>query len=407
MTNYKILSMASGDENDSKDEEVQKILEGIAGKLQGRRMETGGLQLIPRYDGRKESKVTLKEFVRAVDSSRTLHGWTEEETVSVFKLCASGPAASCLENARPKTFKEAKEALEDRFAESPGLANVMTMLSEPRQRPGEDCITFVERLERLKKPSKRALEEAGMADVAGFLEKTLLATLKRGLRNDRIRTKLIEKGTTTLEEAGVVLKEQERVEKEYYGSAKDGAEGALDSLEVNTLQKLIQESVREAVQKTTAQEVAAMNPKEATGRKKEWSRSKQRSDYDQKEQRAGNRGVGYKCYNCGRLGHFARECWSKKKENGQRGGNWRKEQESERIGRKEQPRDRGGKETIECYYCRNKGHMARNCFKRKRDQKGANGETAKNVKEPLVAYQQTTGGDQQTDNKVEEQEVWN
>ena len=369
--------------SEEKEAEMSQFVKGLAEEMSKLQPKVNSLHLIPRYDGRKESRVSIKEFIRAVKNCQILDGWTETEAVTVIKLCTSGPAATCLEHAEVKTVNQARQVLEERFAESLGLATIMTKISDQNQRLDEDCVSFVERLERLKRPCTKALEESGIQEVEAFLEKTLLATLKKGIRNDRIRSKLIEENPENLADAKTLLRTQEKLEKEFFGAEKEGSsKGTVGSLEGETLQKMIEKSIQEAFKKRS-EEVAAL---EQNTKKREG-----------KEKRRFNDKSKVKCYNCRKMGHYANDCRAPKRQDKKEGQ--RAPRAKEHQGAKT---DQGKKrEPPECYYCHKRGHFARDCYTKKRDEETKSREP-KNGDTPLAVSQQSANGSQGTP----EEEVW-
>ena len=367
------------DETDTKDAARRGLGRGRRRNVDPRQRmyETGYIKALPSYTGDKDSPMNLSKFFRQFDTVRQLRGWNDEVSLLSLKLHMEGPAADCFDAANPQTLEEARAALERRFAYLPGLSEVLGALAQPVQRDDEDGVMFLDRLIRLRQPSQSALEEGGLGDVEGFLNKTLLATLRRGLKSDRVREKLMAASDLKeLEEARTLVQNAEREEKEYYSAHK--AKGVtVGALQVEDLRQMIEATIiRVRAQEERGATLAAVQVPGAD------KRPGRRPGLEKRWNKGGTTRFEGKCYVCGKSGHKASECWNRKWQGDGEKGRQRKERKEDNVERNKRTDRRQGAEreeqeeqrwhyerrrdlpTPRCFHCNKEGHYKRNCWER-------------------------------------------
>ena len=298
-----------------------------------RGMNTNLVVLIPEFSGSKGG-ISCRKFLKMIDDYARLENWTDTNKYHILSAKCVGEAGVILDtNPAVVDYATASKALRERFQTPPTLSKVIPMLTEPRQRPDESCRRFADRLKIIRKKSLSAFPEAKQEVMKPLIEETLLATLKKGIRSERIKSSLINLAPQALDAAAEQLKQLEQQEEEYFPHrkgvftiARDYEDSDVE--ETGTTPKeeeRVEEEIGTALTQVTALIKAAADQLKTEFREPDSSRNtpqrETRQCYECKKvghiarncrQKRRNSRAAYqpKCYNCGRPGHKQAECRS-------------------------------------------------------------------------------------------------
>ena len=177
----------------------------------------GGLALIPTYNGSRDSSLKFKDFIEIVEQVSELESWTDERKLGALKLALRGEAKYLVRGEQPTTYQDAKKLLEDNFTYHTSLASALPLLTQPTQRQKESARMYLQRLLGIRnKVLDVFTDQAEKDNVTKLVEDALIATLRRTVRPDRIKTKLIAANLKQLSDAKKLISQAERDEQDYY-----------------------------------------------------------------------------------------------------------------------------------------------------------------------------------------------
>lgn len=250
------------------------------------------------------------QYFEKLEQRASLDGWSEDETVKLFKFKLAGEAYQFFKsdsNLNNLSFRDLKARFIEKFLPTKLPGENQLILSRCYQRQEEDVSSYCTRLRVLGvKLLNEDLENAAADEVAGLKKKNkeiLLNQFKIGLRKDLMK----EIGILLLQEPNLDLDKAEQLVK-------------------------LQETTQLMIQ-----------GKERTS--KVWQINNEK-----------------KCFQCGKMGHIARECRNGNGHDSAREGNCYSCGKRGHFAR-ECRRGRDVKE-VKCYSCNKMGHYARECLEK-------------------------------------------
>ena len=280
-------------------------------------MNTSLVPLIPEYSGAKGG-TPLKKLLKVIDQYATLEGWKDSHKLAVLNAKCIGEAGSVLDNApvTPKSYEDAVKLLKERFVPKLTVSRLISSLTEPKQRPDESVMRYVDRLTLLMNKAKGTygtpvpsgdVKDPGEDPVGRLIEETLLATLQKGLRSERIKASLINSEPSSLAEARETLKKLEAREEEFFPNKKSVCAVQLqesdNSDESSSEESLKDQPKEKAKQEPSLTQVTALIQEAVTKLSEQSKFVNQQSSLPPRETRS--------CWTCGKMGHLARNCKQK------------------------------------------------------------------------------------------------
>ena len=295
--------------------------EGAEGAAQVKHMSTTLVPLIPEFSGAKGG-IHLRKLLKYINQYAVVEGWNDNHKLAVLNAKCIGEAGVVLDSAHetPKTFDEAVALLTERFLPKISVSRLIPSLTEAKQRPDESIMRFVDRLMFLmKKAQGTYTASSGDANVpepvSKLIEETIVATLQKGLRSERVKAALIATEPATLAEARSTLKRLEAREEEFFPNKK--SVGAIqkrqyeEDSDVEEVEISVGTPEEVTDQEATLTQVTALI-KEAVTRM-----GNQNKSHDAGA--SGSHRETRTCWHCNKVGHLSRDC-RKKQGNFQKGG---------------------------------------------------------------------------------------
>ena len=324
-----------------------------------RAMNTNLLVLIPEFSGSRQG-ISCRRFLKMIDDYGNLEGWLSADKYNILNAKCVGEAGVILDtNPQANTYDEATKLLRERFQAPPTMSKIVPMMIDPRQRPDESCQRFTDRLKIIMNKSLNAFGADKKDSMRPLIEETLITTLKKGIRSERIKTALIHANPKTLEAAAAEVKKLEQQEEEFYPSKRgafavtaeysDNEEEPAGATAMEVDQK--EEEIGTALTQVTALIKAAADQLKLGSQES----NRPNGEVSRKETR--------RCYTCDMIGHLQRNCRQKKKNQDQR--------------------------RVKCYNCGGLGHKEAQCRKPRKnnedqeDEGNKNDDRSKNLKRPL------------------------
>jgi hypothetical protein len=260
----------------------------------------GHAYLVSRFTG--ESDVTVEEFIEAVSVSKLLCGWTEEQTLAIARLRLGGTAADFVranKSTAQVNWEAMKKALRGRFGSRVSRYALEQKFISCFQKKGESAAEYATRLQLIG----CELEKAMRADndnqelPAGVMSDRILHQFLSGLRKELRRFVLVRSPRTLT--AAIEAAEAEEAALEPAASGLHSRDHDVLAMEAPPQ---LGATYRPAPPPMPQQNVPsrAQNTSYYNNPRPQFS-SRRNDNFPP-------RSTTVQCWQCGQLGHIAREC---------------------------------------------------------------------------------------------------
>ena len=252
-----------------------------------------------RYSG----KVWWREYHRHFESCREVNGWNEEQSARYLSASLQGNALRILGDASPghkRTYGELVKLLERRFGSGRQSENYLVELRHRRQGPRESLQELGQAIHELTLRAYPEIQEESRERLAKnhFLDAVDSRSVREGINRARPKN-LDEAIRAALETDNFEKVEQQRIldgkPPKIARAIDSGLDQRVEKMEANleltaqTLKTMVDLLGRFSGQSVELPAQAEEFPQE----RKKFARGK---------------GKDWKCFNCDKKGHFAREC---------------------------------------------------------------------------------------------------
>ncbi|XP_053387151.1 uncharacterized protein LOC128550971 [Mercenaria mercenaria] len=299
---------------------IQQIFQDLAIQLKNvsTAIGTQSVQhMISKFDGKSED---FKSWVKSIEKYSILNDLNDERKKLICYQTATGPVSDFIhrfinEN-QDCTWAALKHALFTRFSEIHDSQHALYLLQKIKQKPDENVNVYAERLLTLAEDAYEN-QDQGQNHIANLavIQKQLIGHFLDGLTENFLKMKVMRDSPETLQAAVTSAMNEQNLRdrfnlplgnvtcqqniSEICQKAKD-----LDHTQPQIRCQYCRRLGHNVKQCRTRQKYvhAILLRKKATRHMQKLSQSKFQNNYDWKKY--------IDCWNCGKLGHFMRECKS-------------------------------------------------------------------------------------------------
>lgn len=302
---------------------------------------TGMLNTVPMFSGEPHT-TPINHFIARLEDAALMGNWSLIVLVIIFKQRLVGAALDYF-NSNPHFTSANWETLTTAFRKwfhnVPSLDNSLHAFFQCRQKHGESAKLYLTRLKLTglgSNPPNYQNEEENA--IRACINKALLSTFLKGLRDDSGRLTITMHKPRTIDEALALAEEHEHLKTQ-----ESRVRAIEETSHMTDLIQLIQYPPHVLTPSTPQVNLAQNSPQNL-----------------QREYRPNNNNT-ITCYRCGGLGHFANTCSTPSNMPRQQAlPTFTKPNGYNNASSTQRPRD-----TISCTYCKKLGHVKLDCRKLK------------------------------------------